>query len=91
MSYDYYEASDENITGGSGGMWPCPGSNGATFEQLMIVNDLGTVFGLVLQNVFAISGILGMQRTGPNDLSLRQGLETSIDLLCPMLNATQFL
>ena len=63
MSYDYYDAgaADENITGGgSGGMWPCPGSNGATFEQLMIVNDLGTVFGLVLQNVFAISGILGM-------------------------------
>ena len=63
MSYDYYDAGAENITGGgSGGMWPCPGSNGATFEQLMIVNDLGTVFGLVLQNVFAISGILGMYR-----------------------------
>ena len=67
MSYDYYDGSDENITtgGSGGGMWPCPGSNGATFEQLMIVNDLGTVFGLVLQNVFAISGILGMHGAQP--------------------------
>ena len=47
---------------------PCPGSNGATLEQLMIVNDLGTVFGLVLQNVFAISGILGMRRETNDDL-----------------------
>ena len=60
LSYDYYDDAGAagNVTG-SGGM-PCPGSNGATLEQLIIVNDLGTVFGLVLQNMFAISGILGM-------------------------------
>ena len=88
MGYDYYDDAGGvgNMTG-SGGM-PCPGSNGATLEQLMIVNDLGTIFGLVLQNVFAISGILGKKKKADNSTRRRAG-KVHISM-CSLFQPTQW-